>query len=74
LKKDKILISDFPKKYYQLPDDPDVIEWVVNAPLRGYEYVKINEATNACELKESSDLKQECYQKFLNSENAKIQQ
>ena len=49
--KEKILISDFPQKYYELPQDPEVVEWVANAPLKGYEYVKINESTNACEKK-----------------------
>lgn len=68
-KKEPILTSDFPAKYYELPEDEEVVNWVANAPLKGYEYVKINEATNACERKKTKELREKCYQKFLDFDN-----
>lgn len=56
--------SDFATKYYELPDDQGVIEYVVAGPIKLYEYVKVNEATNACEKKKTPELKQKCRKLF----------
>jgi len=59
--------SDFSAKYYELPEDPEVLDYIIAGPIKLYEYVKINESTNACEKKKTRALQQECFKLFLNS-------
>lgn len=71
LKKETILIGDFPDKYYEFPNDPQVVEYVIAGPSGLFQYIKVNESTNACEKKDTSELKKNCYKKILERENAK---
>lgn len=71
MKKEKILISDFPDKYYEIPNDDKTVDYVVNGPVNLYQYVIINESTNACEKKINSELKENCYKKIEEKINVK---
>lgn len=71
LKKETILIGDFTEKYYELPEDPEVVNYIIDGPQGLYQYIKVNESTNACEKKSSPELKKNCYKKILERENVK---
>jgi hypothetical protein len=67
-RKEPILTGDFTAKYYELPEDQEVVDYIVAGPTKLYEYVKVNESTNACEKKATPDLKKKCYEQFLEIE------
>jgi hypothetical protein len=67
-KKEPILTGDFSAKYYELPEDQEVVEYIIAGPTKLYEYVKVNESTNACEKKKTPELKKKCYEQFLEIE------
>jgi len=70
-KREKILIGDFSEKYYEFPNNKQVIDYVVIGPPELFEYIKVNESTNACEKKDTKELTDQCYIKITNRENVK---
>ena len=57
------MISDF-ATYYELPEDDTVVDYIVAGPVKLYEYVKVNEASNACQKKKNATLKEKCRKLF----------
>lgn len=70
-KKEIKLHSDYCEKYYPLPQNEDIKKDITKISKSFYEYIKINETTRICDCL-SFEKKEECYQRFLNLDSAKI--
>lgn len=65
-RKEKPQITDtFCAKYALFPDDEESKKYFLNSPLKMFEWGKINETTAACDCKPTPELRQKCWQKFI---------
>lgn len=59
------IIDTFCAKYALFPDDEESKKYFLNSPLKMFEWGKINETTATCDCKKTPELRQKCWQKFI---------
>jgi hypothetical protein len=65
-KKEKLkTIETFCVKYLPFPDDPESKKYLLQSPLKMFEWAKINETTAACDCKPTPQLRENCWEKFI---------
>lgn len=71
-KNEKIVIVDKScAKHFDFPNDPEAEQALLNTHVKIYEYVKVTETTDVCDCKPTEEIRQTCYKKFSDLDNAK---
>lgn len=70
LKKEPLTVDNYCDKTPEFPDDEESKNYLINSPVKFFEWGKVNITTRTCDCKKTTDEKQKCYQKFLDLENA----
>lgn len=68
MKKEPEIIDTYCAKYVLFPDDEESKKYFITAPLKLWEWGKINETTAVCDCKKTQEQRNKCWEKFTKNE------